>query len=215
MKRSVFCLLLVCCLALTGCGKLLEREYTAVAPHSSTYYESGSRDVLRAENYQDLVNDLMLLVSAHDASGTIWLYPSEDIADAGAAAQQACREVQEETPLGAYALSYLTYTVDDSSRNYARISVTAGYRRTAEQLKSVVHATNVAALKDLLTAVAENGGTELVVQVNSFDGGRQAVQDTVAAVQQSLPQYARQPAWQVSFYPDSDAMGIIEILLKS
>ena len=40
-----------------------------------------------------LVNDLLLLVSAHDESGTVWLYDSEDGADASQLAQGACDEV--------------------------------------------------------------------------------------------------------------------------
>ena len=170
------------------------------------------RSVLRAESYQDLVNDLLLLVSAHDESGTVWLYDSEDGADASQLAQVACDEVLQETPLGAYALEYLTYTVDEGGRGYTQLRFTAGYRRTAQQIKSIVHATNAAALRDLLQAAVENGGRELAVQVGSFDGSRQSVLDSVAAFQQELG-HGNQ-SWQVQFYPDTDAWGIMEIILK-
>ena len=159
-----------------------------------------------------LVNDLLLLVSAHDESGTVWLYDSEDGADASQLAQVACDEVLQETPLGAYALEYLTYTVDEGGRGYTQLRFTAGYRRTAQQIKSIVHATNAAALRDLLQAAVENGGKELAVQVGSFDGSRQSVLDSVAALQQELG-HGNQ-SWQVQFYPDTDAWGIMEIILK-
>ena len=168
--------------------------------------------MLRAEGRQDLVNDLLLLVSAHDESGTVWLYDSEDGADASQLAQVACDEVLQETPLGAYALEYLTYTVDEGGRGYTQLRFTAGYRRTAQQIKSIVHATNAAALRDLLQAAVENGGKELAVQVGSFDGSRQSVLDSVAALQQELG-HGNQ-SWQVKFYPDTDAWGIMEIILK-
>lgn len=172
MKKRILPLLLCGALLLSGCG-LLRREYTRTEPHSATYYEGDRRDVLRAEGRQDLVNDLLLLVSAHDESGTVWLYDSEDGADASQLAQVACDEVLQETPLGAYALEYLTYTVDEGGRGYTQLRFTAGYRRTAQQIKSIVHATNAAALRDLLQAAVENGGRELAVQVGSFDGSRQ------------------------------------------
>ena len=168
--------------------------------------------MLRAEGRQDLVNDLLLLVSAHDESGTVWLYDSEDGADASQLAQVACDEVLQETPLGAYALEYLTYTVDEGGRGYTQLRFTAGYRRTAQQIKSIVHATNAAALRDLLQAAVENGGKELAVQVGSFDGSRQSVLDSVAALQQELG-HGNQ-SWQVQFYPDTNAWGIMEIILK-
>lgn len=211
MKKRILPLLLCGALVLSGCG-LLRREYTRTEPHSATYYEGDRRDVLRAEGRQDLVNDLLLLVSAHDESGTVWLYDSEDGADASQLAQVACDEVLQETPLGAYALEYLTYTVDEGGRGYTQLRFTAGYRRTAQQIKSIVHATNAAALRDLLQAAVENGGKELAVQVGGFDGSRQSVLDSVAAFQQELG-HGNQ-SWQVQFYPDTDAWGIMEIILK-
>ena len=211
MKKRILPLLLCGALLLSGCG-LLRREYTRTEPHSATYYEGDRRDVLRAEGRQDLVNDLLLLVSAHDESGTVWLYDSEDGADASQLAQVACDEVLQETPLGAYALEYLTYTVDEGGRGYTQLRFTAGYRRTAQQIKSIVHATNAAALRDLLQAAVENGGKELTVQVGSFDGSRQSVLDSVAALQQELG-HGNQ-SWQVQFYPNTNAWGIMEIILK-
>lgn len=211
MKKRILPLLLCGALVLSGCG-LLRREYTRTEPHSATYYEGDRRDVLRAEGRQDLVNDLLLLVSAHDESGTVWLYDSEDGADASQLAQVACDEVLQETPLGAYALEYLTYTVDEGGRGYTQLRFTAGYRRTAQQIKSIVHATNAAALRDLLQAAVENDGKELAVQVGSFDGSRQSVLDSVAAFQQELG-HGNQ-SWQVQFYPDTNAWGIMEIILK-
>ena len=52
---------------LTGCASLLERSYTTVEPHSSKFWESEAADTLRAENYQDIVNDLLLLIGQHMA----------------------------------------------------------------------------------------------------------------------------------------------------
>ena len=98
MKKRMIPLFLCAALLLSGCG-LLQREYTRTSPHSATYYEGSRRDVLRAESYQDLVNDLLLLVGAHSESGTVWLYGSSAVPDASRMAQKACDEVLLETPL--------------------------------------------------------------------------------------------------------------------
>lgn len=64
MKKTLLAALLAALmLVCTGCASFLERDYSVVQPHSSTYYESEDRSVLRAESYQDLVNDLMLLLT--------------------------------------------------------------------------------------------------------------------------------------------------------
>lgn len=211
MKKRMIPLFLCAALLLSGCG-LLQREYSRTSPHSATYYEGSRRDVLRAESYQDLVNDLLLLISAHDESGTVWLYDNPALPDAAQAAQEACDEVLAETPLGAYALERLTYTVDEGGRGYTQLRFTAAYRRTAQQIKAIVHTTSMAALTDLLRAVEQNKGSALTVQVSGFDGSREAVLAAVAAVQQEAGRGGE--TWQVHFYPDTDSWGIVEIILK-
>ena len=62
--------------------------------------------------------------------------------------------MQKETPLGAYAVEYLTYTVDETPRNYDAIQLTVGYRRTAAQVAGIVHITSTSALGDLLREAA-------------------------------------------------------------
>lgn len=212
MKKSVLCLLLTLTLCMSGCGSLLEREYSVVEPHSSTYYESENRSVLRAESYQDLVNDLLLLVGNHDEEGTIFYYGTEDMPTAADAAEKACREVQQETPMGAYAVDYLTYTVDDEPRNYTAISLTLGYRRSAEQISGIVHTSGVSALHDLLTTAAQNGAEELTIRVSYFNHEETDVRAMVQQVQSE--QGRTQEFWQVNFYPDGSNVGIIEIILK-
>ena len=215
MKRRIIALVLALAMALplSGCG-LLERGYGSVEPHSSSYYESGAANVLRAENNQDLVNDLLLLIGDYAAEGTIWLYPGEESLEAEQAIEDACQEVQRETPMGAYAVEYMTYTVSDDNRAYSEIKLTIGYRRTEAELKNVVHATSVSALHTLLTAAAENGAPELVVQVGYFDDQAQEVRDIVTQVEQEHTG-GTEGAWQVEFYPNETSAGIIEILMKN
>ena len=215
MRKTVLAAVLAALtLLLSGCGSLLERDYSVVRPHSSTYYESEDRSVLRAESYQDLVNDLLLLLTGGAKEGTVWLYAGSEPMDASAAAERACKEVQQETPLGAYAVEYLTYTVDDSARNYTAIQLTIGYRRTPEQIASMVYTTSISALHDLLTSAARSGSSELVVQVGYFDDQAQEVRDIVTQVEQEHTG-GTEGAWQVEFYPNETSAGIIEILMKN
>ncbi len=47
---------------------LLERSYSTAEPHSSKYWESEAAGTLRAENNQDIVNDLLILIGQHTAA---------------------------------------------------------------------------------------------------------------------------------------------------
>ena len=117
MKKRVLPFLLAALLCLTGCGSFLQREWYEVKDHSPNNYEGNGRDALQADTYQDLVNNILILVGNHTAEGTIWLYYAQEDLDAAVAMERACQEVEHETPVGSYAVEYLQYTVDDSARN--------------------------------------------------------------------------------------------------
>ena len=209
MKKRMLALLLCGVLCLTGCGSFLQREWYEVKDHSSSYYEGSGRDVLQADTYQDLVNDILILVGNHTEEGAIRLYCSQEGLDANEAANDACQEVEHDTPVGSYAVEYLQYTVDDSARNYSEIVVTIGYRRTEQQLTGIVHATNISALRDLLADAAAQGLTELAVQFSSADGSAADVERLMRSVETE----AGGQGWTVTFYPSRDNVGLVEILL--
>lgn len=207
------CAALLCALLAaftTGCGSFLNREWYEVKDHSPTYYEGEGRDVLRADTYQDLVNNILILVGNHSETGTIWLYYAQEGLDASEAAEKACREVEKDTPMGTYAVSYIQYTVDDSARNYSEITVTISYKKTEQQIIDIVHATNVSALQDLLTTAAQEGKSELVVQLGTYDGQSYAVQQTVYKVQSAMGG----SGWVTNFYPNAANAGVVEIIMR-
>ena len=212
MKRR-FPVLLALCLLLTGCAPLLERTYSTSEPHSSKYWESEAADTLRAENDQDIVNDLLILIGQHTESATLRLYNFPDDQAVGEAMEKASLEVQQDTPLGAYAAEYITY-VSQTQRSYYEINVQIGYRRSEEQIQTIVNATSFSALNDLLEAALDGGRTELVVRIGYWQtDGRDKVAQTVDALRQArgIPE---ETVWIVRYYPKSDPVGIIEFLLK-
>ena len=204
----LLCAVLAC--SMTGCGDFLDREWYEVKDHSPTYYEGEGRDVLRADTYQDLVNNILILVGNHAESGTIWLYYAQEGLDAAEAAEKASREVEKDTPMGSYAVSYIQYTVDDTARNYSEIVVTIGYKRTEKEIINMVHATNVSALHDLLSDAAAEGKTSLVVQLSAFEGQSYQVQQTVYQVQSAMGG----SGWVTNFYPNAANAGVVEILMR-
>ena len=103
MKLRLIALLAAVCL-LTGCTSLLEREYSTSEPHSSKFWESEAAGTLRAENYQDIVNDLLLLIGEHRETATLRLYHFKGDLTVADMVERATVEVQQETPFGAYAV---------------------------------------------------------------------------------------------------------------
>ena len=213
MKMRHLTLLLCVSLSLTGCSALLERNYATVEPHSSKFWESEAAGTLRAENYQDIVNDLLILIGQHTESATVRLYNYEDDLTVADTLEQATTEVQQETPMGAYAVEYITY-ISQPQRSCFEADLQIGYRRTAEQMQTIVSASSVSALGDLLEAALDGGRTELVVRMGYWQAdSREKVAQEVQQVRQERG--AREEAvWIVHYYPETDPVGIIEFLLK-
>ena len=209
MRKRITSLFLVLalCLTLSGCGGnvVLERSYSVSTPHSEVYWENEGADTLRADSYQDLVNALLLLLGEHSKEGIVRFYSGDD---AAAMAEQACKEVQEETALGAYLLDYISYT-DTQERAYYEMHVRLGYRRTA-----IVPATSTEALPDLLRLTAKEGVVNrIAMRFTYFTADRSGVRDMVKQVQGEIEPGFTQP-WQVNFYPDTDDAGIVEVVLR-
>nr|WP_325216785.1 hypothetical protein [uncultured Oscillibacter sp.] len=204
-------LALALCL-LTGCSALLERTYSTAEPHSSKFWESEAAGTLRAENHQDVVNDLLLLVGQHRETATLRLYDFKSELAVTDTLEEAAAEVQQETPMGAYAVEYIT-TSSHPQRGYYEVAVRIGYRRTLEQLQAVVNATSPEALYSLLAAALDDGKTELAVRMGYWgaDGGTR-VEDAMRQLREERELTETVP-WVVNYYPGGENPGLVEFLL--
>lgn len=213
MRKWWMVLALWGCLLLTGCASLLEREYSTVEPHSSKFWESEATGTLRAENYQDIVNDLLLLIGRHQSTAVIRLYDFSDDMTVAETLERAAAEIQQETPMGAYAVSFITSS-SQAQRGYYEIDLQIGYRRTAEQIQSVVNATSTEALYSLLDAALETEKPELVVRIGYWrQDDRARVNEAVAQLREDRG-LTETPPWTVTYYPADGDVGLIEFLLE-
>lgn len=210
-KRCLAIMLLVLCL-LTGCASLLEREYSTAEPHSSKFWESEATDTLRAENYQDIVNDLLILIGKHVETATLRLYNFKDDVTVADTLERATVEIQQETPLGAYAVEYITSSAQ-AQRSYYEVTLQIGYRRTVEQLQAVVNATSPEAVSSLLESALAAGKTELAVRIGYWGvDGREKVESAIQQLREEL-ELTETPMWVVNYYPAQGPVGLLEFLL--
>ena len=212
MKKRCFAMLLAALCLLTGCASLLEREYSTAEPHSSKFWESEATGTLRAENYQDIVNDLLILIGQHAEQATLRLYNFKDDLTVADILERATVEIQQETPLGAYAVAYITSSAQ-AQRSYYEVSLQIGYRRTAEQLQAVVNATSPEAVSSLLESALEAGKTELAVRIGYWGAdGREKVESAILQLREER-ELTETPMWVVNYYPTQGPVGLLEFLL--
>lgn len=197
---------------LTGCGGLLEREYSVVEPHSSKFWESEAANTLRAENYQDVVNDLLILVGQHKESASLRLYNMGSELAVAELLDRAINEVRQETPMGAFAVEYITLS-HEKQKGRTDVNVRIGYRRSAEQMQAVLSATSAEALYSLLDYALDHGQTELAVRMGYWDEESWSkATETVLSLRESRG-LTQSPPWVVERYPAEGPVGLLEFHL--
>lgn len=211
MKKRLLAVLTALSLLLTGCASLLEQEYVDVTPHNAIPTAEGDPSTLRAENYQELVNALLYLVTSGKESGKVRLYLNSEDIDADLEA--ACLEVVQEDPLAAYCVDYIKYSVQPVV-TYADADVQIVYRRTQEQIASISAVTGVTAIRSELVEALNTSATELVLRISYFDGDEQFIHTLCRQAYYANPASALDlPDIAVSIYPDSGRQRIIEMAL--
>ena len=210
--RTLTVLLTALSLLLTGCSALLEREYTQVAPHNTAPTAEGDPSTLRADSYQELVNALIYFVGAGTEEGTIRLYlDSEQVEDD---LEAACLEVVQEDPLGAYAVEFIKYSVSQVVA-YTQADVQITYRRTREQVSSIVQATGTTAIRGELESALSSFSPACTLRISYFDGDEELIRTLARQAYYAAPASALgMPELEITLYPDSGRQRIVEILLS-
>lgn len=210
--RKMICAVMAALMLLSiGCSSMLNRDYSSVTVHSATPTAEGDANTMRVQNYQELVNALIYLINQGEESGSI-RYSGEE-ADFKKLMDEACLEVKQEDPLGAYAVDYIKYSVISIVGSYeADVQIT--YRRTREQVASIVDATGAAAIRSELSRALSSFDTEVVLRISYFEEDEAYIQQLVRQAYLSNPATALDfPDAQVAMYPESGQQRIVEVTL--
>lgn len=211
-RPPLLALLLCASLLLTGCAALLEREYASVTPHNAAPTTEEDPSILRADSYQELVNALVYLVSGGMEEGTVRLYT--DGSDVAALLSGACLEVAQEDPLGAYCVEFIKYTVDPVV-TYSEAKVNITYRRSREQVASIVQATGITAIRGELESALTSFDSERVLRVSYFEEDAAYIEELARQAYYNVPACALgMPDLSVSVYPETGRQRIVEVLLS-
>ena len=188
LARRAGCLLLAACL-LSGCAALLERSYSVVEPYADRYWDSAAEDTLKAENYQDLVNSLLMQVEQRAEECVIRGY-------GGAAgygqARSASREVRRETVSGSYLLENMTFDYEPSD-GYSTFTFRMRYREDAEDIETMMSLSDCQSLVDLLRLSVREDHHRLTARFIR-DMRREEVRAAVEALWQELCQGEKEDA---------------------
>ena len=210
MRKQIGLLLLAAALmAGAGCSAMLERNYVSATTHVDYYAVEEDPSVLRAETYQGLVNSILYFVESHSATGTIRLYNYTGDVEADLA--NACTEILNEDPLGAYAVRDIRY---DTTRivTYYEVNLSVIYSRSAAEVEEIQFVTGLTSLRrafsDAISAIQDR----VAIRTSYFSWTEQYLTELFWIACCSQPLYAVEGLEiDFAFYPDSGSQRIIEV----
>ena len=166
MKKRMGLILLAAALALSsGCAAMLERSYVSATTHVDYDSEEEDPSILRAETYQSLVNSILYFVESHAATGTIRLYNYTGDVEADLA--NACTEILNEDPLGAYAVRDIRY---DTTRivTYYEVNLSLIYSRSSQEVEAIRSVSGLSELRQAFSDLVSDGGTHAAFRFSYF-----------------------------------------------
>ena len=205
MKRLALCLALI--LSLSGCGLLRKTTYTAVEPHDEDYEVSLDSNVITVSSYLSLKNALLNMVEDGVKEGEIRAesYRGSLSVDL----EQAVEEVTELSPVGAFAVEHMTY---DYSKivGYYEIHINTTFRRSVEEIRSVVYVNDLTALRVTLREAMSSYEPVLRLRIGDYEPFD--LKDEVTKVYMEHPEFALEnPEASMEVYPETGTQRILEI----
>ncbi len=166
------------------------------------------------ENYQELVNALIYLISLGEEEGTVRMYNYDQ--DVEQSLSNACLEVVQEDPLGAYSVDFIRYDVTPIV-SYYEAAVEITYRRTREQVSAIVAATGATAIRSQLKDLLPPSAPRPPCASATSRGTRPTSKPSFREAYYASPDTALDlPEAQVYIYPQGEESGrqrIVEVLL--
>ena len=205
MKRLVLCLVLI--LSLCGCGFLRQTTYVVVEPHDEDYEVSLDSNVITVSSYLSLKNAILNMVEDSVKEGVIRAesYQGNLTVDL----DQAVTEVTQMSPLGAFAVEHMTY---DYSKivGYYEIHINTTFRRSLEEIQSVVYVNDLSALRVKLREAMSTYEPILRVRVGDFEPFD--LKDEITSIYLEHPEFALEnPEAAMESYPETGTQRILEI----
>ena len=212
-RRGLRRLALVCLLALLlcGCERLYIDTYISVTDHEEMQPDAGSDEYsYEVHTYSGIRSALLELIASGASEGLIRAQDyagslQDDIS-------RACLDVTRETPIGAYAVEYITHTVSRILSAY-EIRLHISYRIGQEELNSVQSVLSAQELYRLMDSALTAGKGKLAAQIATLSVSAQTLTGYAENFYRQNPdRLSAKPSVSVSFYPSEEHVSkIIEL----
>ena len=203
MFKRIFLPLILVCLLLCGCSRFAEGEYQVITEHveSGSGQETTGR-IYEVHTYSGLKRAVQDLVDSSADDGVIRAIEYTGLIRDDVS--KACLEVARSTPIGAYAVDYMTHTVT-RILTYDEVTLHIHYKLSTEDIRAV---RTVSSLNDFYMRIDEglDSGTDfLALQVVTLAVNDRSIKNYISNYYRQHPDtLLSQPDVSVSFYPSEE-----------
>jgi hypothetical protein len=196
-------LLLTVLLLLCGCSRMAEGEYQVITEHVETSPNPETTDrYYEVHTYSGLKRAVQDLVSSSAEDGVIRTVEYNGVIRDDIS--KVCLEVTRSTPLGAYAVDYMTHSVS-RILSYDEISLHIHYKLSQEEMSAV---RSVSSMNDFWLRIDEglDSGTEfLALQIVTLGVTDRSIKNYILNYYQQHPDTLLSlPDVSVAFYPSEE-----------
>jgi len=149
--------------ALTGCGNFLEDSSESITEHQSAPYVRPPTEQIIVRDYDGFKAMLLEHIMKTETEIQVLYYHEGE--DVQAEVLRAADEITSEHPIGAYAVANIT--VDATMMvTYFEVDITIEYKRTQEQLESIVNVSTLRYFMTQLLNIMSEHREEAVIRTN-------------------------------------------------
>ncbi len=195
-----------------GCAAILSRDYLVITPHLEQHVDKESDDELRVETYQGLKNAILHLIENSIEEGLILYYYS---GDAQEDVRDACMTTTNNDPLGVYAVEYMSFECV-RILTYYEVTISITYRRTPEQINSIVQIQNSTDFRDRFRSACLDYESSFTADIQYYNENQYNVTEMLEDTFYANPlRMLAVPTMTVNIYPDTGWRRIVEVLLTN
>lgn len=209
-RYAVLAAALAAVLCLCACASPFQKDYSYAEPYQDEITgNAGTETEIR--NLSMLKAAIISLISSGEEKGEFRLssYNGSVLDDLAA----ACYEIKTANPIGAYAVESLTF---DTSRivSYYVAEIQVSYKRTAEEIRSIISLSSVSELGECLLSAVEEGRDHLVLKLYSPTVDEAYITGLIQERYLEDPLFtAVEPQVSVTCYPNEGSNRIYDISL--
>ena len=164
-KTVVYCLILTIVIASAGCTTILEGDTLSISdrPRVATSNERPEEEQIEVSSYVELVGVMRGLITEHEEHGLLVVYSYDG--DVQTDVNRAIYVIMNDDPMAVYAVSDIEGTVTRIV-SYFEVNIRIEYKRTREQVSSIVTVPTTRALRTELLSIMSEYREEAVFRMS-------------------------------------------------